>query len=58
MQKRLKAQSVLGWQDVFGDLADNEALRCLLGQWLALEANQAAAELAKVNARRAEQHYA
>jgi len=50
VQKRLKAQSerTLGWQDVFGDVADSPALHQLLEAWLALDANQAAGRLAKV----------
>jgi hypothetical protein len=59
-QKRLKAQSerTLGWQDVFGDVADSPALRQLLNTWLALDANKAAAGLAKVTPKNTERAYA
>jgi uncharacterized coiled-coil protein SlyX len=59
-QKRLKAQSerTLGWQDVFGDVADSPALRQLIKEWLDLDANQAAAVLAKVTPKKAFRAYA
>ncbi|WP_256595368.1 MULTISPECIES: alpha/beta hydrolase fold domain-containing protein [Pseudomonas] len=59
-QKRLKAQSerTLGWQDVFGDVADSPALQQLLKAWLTLDANQAAAGLAKVTPKKNERAYA
>ncbi len=59
-QKRLKAQSerTLGWQDVFGDVADSPALQQLLKAWLTLDANQVAAGLAKVTPKNTERAYA
>ena len=59
-QKRLKAQGerTLGWQDVFGDVADSPALKQLLKAWLALDANQAAAGLTKVTPKNTERAYA